>query len=551
MTTERDKLREAYEEANDELQHTRHELLKNAKNQNISLATQAILKRVETEREAALFDLRNAINDRDTYKDRLRMATETAIKEKANLEQKIDDLQSLIRKSDLDKKELCQQIDLLQNQLEQLESKLHAQNYHLVQTTQDLNEQKSTSTQIRLLAEDSERALEEQRRQLTIKNDELHQLEQSKFKLEQKLIDVQELNRSLKDEINALRSTIQALDKDKDKLLITIDEKTVENVTFKQELASKHRRIDELNQQLAQLDNALDRANDDVKSKLKEITALRIQVDRTNEENGELSRRYESLIRENKRLQDDLITVTRENQVIHCELDKSNGDKEHLKEQLQEYINEVAKFEELLNQKEQDRSNLLEQYRDITNEFNSMKLSLNTFENEASNVRIELQMKHNENKRLRERLDLVERELQQHIGVSQEYELKLSNANRNLQRLEEAFKKLQLENNEILQDLMHTRDLNSRLEQSKEDLTRQLTTKELDFEQLQNELADRRAESELLKSQINSERTMVKNLEELIANNREKDFQMQLNTQERDSEIKLLKDRIVLSEQKM
>ncbi len=87
----------------------------------------------------------------------------------------------------MDKKELCQQIDLLQSKLEQLESKLHAQNYHLAQTTQDLNEQKSTSTQIRLLAEDSERALDEQRRQLAIKNDELHSLEQIKFKLEQKL----------------------------------------------------------------------------------------------------------------------------------------------------------------------------------------------------------------------------------------------------------------------------------------------------------------------------------------------------------------------------
>lgn len=137
------------------------------------------------------------------------------------------------------------------------------------------------------------------------------------------------------------------------------------------------------------------------------------------------------------------------------------------------------------------------------------------------------------------------------MAIGQEYEVKLSGANRNLQRCEEALKNCQLENNDLGKDLMHTRDLNSRLEQCKEDLTRQLTSKELDYEQLHNELSDKRAETDLLKSQINSERTMVKNLEELIANNREKDFQMQLATQERDSEIKLLKDRIVLSEQKM
>jgi len=57
----------------------------------------------------------------------------------------------------------------------------------LAQTNQDLNDQKLTATQIRLLAEESERALDEQRRQISIKNDELHTLEQANYRLEQKL----------------------------------------------------------------------------------------------------------------------------------------------------------------------------------------------------------------------------------------------------------------------------------------------------------------------------------------------------------------------------
>lgn len=263
-----------------------------------------------------------------------------------------------------------------------------------------------------------------------------------------------------------------------------------------------------------------------------------------------MSRRFESACRENKRLQDDLITVTRENQVLHCELEKSNADKECLRDQLQEYINEVAKFEDLLKQKECDRSSLLEQYREITNEMNAMKASLSSFENETNNLKMEIQIKHADNKRLRERLDILERDYQQQLSACQEYEVKLSSANRNLQRCEDQLKKAQAETKDLMQDLMHSRDLSSHLEQAKEELSRQLTTKELDYDQLQNQLADKRAENDLLKSQVNSERTMVRNLEELIANNREKDFQMQLSTQERDSELKLLKDRITLSEQK-
>ncbi len=120
-----------------------------------------------------------------------------------------------------------------------------------------------------------------------------------------------------------------------------------------------------------------------------------------------------------------------------------------------------------------------------------------------------------------------------------------------MQRHEEGIKKYQFENNDIMNELMHSRDFNARLEMSKEELTRHLTSKELDNEQLQNLLGDLKAESDLLKSQINSERTMVKNLEDLISNNREKEFHIQLSSQEREGEINLLKDRISLTEQKL
>jgi centrosomal protein CEP135 len=64
-----------YEETRDELQRARRELLKNAKMPSATLAAQAILKRVETERDTALFDLRNAMADRDSFKERLKVSS--------------------------------------------------------------------------------------------------------------------------------------------------------------------------------------------------------------------------------------------------------------------------------------------------------------------------------------------------------------------------------------------------------------------------------------------------------------------------------------------
>jgi hypothetical protein len=80
LTSERDKFNQLYEEAREELQRSRcHDLNRSCHNchkgPNVSLAAQAILKRVESERDTALFDLRNAITDRESYREKLKVNT--------------------------------------------------------------------------------------------------------------------------------------------------------------------------------------------------------------------------------------------------------------------------------------------------------------------------------------------------------------------------------------------------------------------------------------------------------------------------------------------
>ncbi len=75
LTSERDKFNQLYEEAREEVQRTRCHDLKISchKGPNVSLAAQAILKRVESERDTALFDLRNAITDRESFREKLKV----------------------------------------------------------------------------------------------------------------------------------------------------------------------------------------------------------------------------------------------------------------------------------------------------------------------------------------------------------------------------------------------------------------------------------------------------------------------------------------------
>ena len=72
------------------------------------------------------------------------------------------------------------------------------------------------------------------------------------------LDELQDANKGIKDDFHVVRTTVQTLDKEKDRLCGELDLKAEENLHLIQEINAKTRRIEELNMMMAELEAALE-----------------------------------------------------------------------------------------------------------------------------------------------------------------------------------------------------------------------------------------------------------------------------------------------------
>ncbi|XP_040896794.1 centrosomal protein of 135 kDa isoform X1 [Toxotes jaculatrix] len=488
--------------------------------------------------------------EKDTLMDRLKVAQTSALRDRQGEESRILDLENAIKRLEQEKLELQSQVRLLKESREAAEEELKVRSATVVRNAEEAAQQRAESNALRLLQEQMGQSLSDTQHRLSVKMNELRSAHEQIDKLEERIGELSHRGSKHKEEVAVLQKSISALDREKDALQDEVDQKTERLVALQEELSKKEKTLEDVRLTVTNMDSSLSQLQGALNSREREITSLRRQLDASQEELAGLRRDKEITIRENRRLQDDLATMTRENQAVHMEMEAALHEKDELKLRVHSYISEVSRIEKLMATKEQENRDLLERFRMAHSEVEEREQKLQQAEGLNNSIRLELLSSDTERRHLRDTVGHQEREIHQHTQALQAYEAQVSSLVRGMSRLEEELHKAKEEKAALLSDLASVRELCVKLDSGKDLTSRQLTSKSMDLERVTGELEDVRSEAELLKKQLASERLTVRNLETLLSTNRHKEFQTHLTASERESELKVLRDRLTLADSK-
>ncbi|XP_037685784.1 centrosomal protein of 135 kDa [Choloepus didactylus] len=544
LTAERDKLSVLYNQAQEELSALRKESAQSTISHNI-------VSLVEKEKELALSDLRRIMVEKEALREKLKNLQEMNHLGKSELEKTVEHLTSVNHQLENEKCELKSKLLMMKETIESLENKLKFQAQKLGHAAGDSSHQKTEMNSLRMVNEQLQRSLDDYQHQLSVKRGELESAQAQITILEGKIDKFNLKMASQDEEVNVMKKTIGVIDKEKDVLQETVDEKTERIASLEESLANKEKAIAHMKITVSEYESSMNQVKDTLNNRDREISSLRRQLDAIHKELDDVGRSREIAFKENRRLQDDLAMMARENQEISLELEAAVQEKEEMKSRVHNYITEVSRWESLMAAKEKENEDLLDRFQMMHSRAEDWEVKAHQAEGESSSVRLELLSIDTERRHLRERVELLEKEIQEHINAHHAYESQISSMAKAMSRLEEELRRQEDEKAGVLNDLSSLRELCIKLDSSKDIMTQQLNSKNLEFERVSAELENVKSEADLLKKQLSSERHTIKNLESLLATNRDKEFHSHLTSHEKDTEIQILKEKLTLSESKL
>uniref|UniRef100_A0A8I6A5V1 Testis specific 10 n=1 Tax=Rattus norvegicus TaxID=10116 RepID=A0A8I6A5V1_RAT len=296
LTSERDKTFLLYEQAQEEIARLRREMMKSCKSPK-STTAHAILRRVETERDVAFTDLRRMTTERDSLRERLKIAQETAFNEKAHLEQRIEELECTVHNE--------KTISGMKNIIAEMEQASRQSTEALIMCEQDISRM---------------------RRQLDETNDELGQIARERDILAHE-------NDNLQEQFAKVKQENQALSK---------------------KLNDTHNELSDIKQKVQDTNLEVNKLKNILKSEESENRQIMEQLRKANEDAENWENKARQLEAENNTLKLELITAEAEGNRLKEKVDALNREVEQHLNAERSYKSQIATLHKSLVKMEEE-----------------------------------------------------------------------------------------------------------------------------------------------------------------------------------------------------
>ncbi|KAJ8350318.1 hypothetical protein SKAU_G00254480 [Synaphobranchus kaupii] len=538
LSADRDKTSLQYQKAQEEIAHLRREVMKSKspRTQKSSVTAQSILKRVEVERDEAATDLKRMTTERDSLRERLKISQETAISERAHLEQRVEDLQTTIYTLEQEHRELKTKQAVMKDTMMDLEEEVSSLGHQLATADGDLNRSRKECGVLRLSSNQLESALSDSQLRLTARFGELQTVQDKNKQLEERNDTLLQQVSGLRDEVGGLDSAVSELDQRKNALQETLERESDLLASATNQLDEKDRLIRSLKIRVEEMEASSECLRETVNAREREVTTFRRKLGDAEEELASVAKMKDGTLRENSLLRDDLDKVRLDHQALQRKLEDSNQEAESLQRKLEEYGTDMSRLEVLLTCKEKECVELQEGERQALVEAEGWEERARQTEGTLSELRLQLADSDSERRCLKDAVEKQELRLQEALVSERGCNGQISQLNRSLLLAEEDLRLTQSERSITASDLEKTRELCVKLDSSKEVVLRELDVC--------------RSEVELLRKQLASERLSMKSLESMLQSTREKELHSTLSSQEQHAEIQLLRDKLTVADSK-
>nr|XP_045584865.1 centrosomal protein of 135 kDa-like isoform X2 [Procambarus clarkii] len=530
-----EKLLEAEREKTEIDSHTRElhsaiEKLQDAATQKYPPSTQAFIMEIRKARDVAMADLDKVKKDRDQLREKLREATSHQIREKATLEEEASHLRRQTEEGGRTVTDLQQRLHSQAALIASLQDQVQNLQDALQQAHDELGLRGKQSDEIKKLLERKVGEMGNAEHQLEFR---LNQLSEAQTRVKELEFELSRVNEELADarlEGTTMRTSVSRLDHDKDRLSNELDAKIEHLANLREELRKKEALIAKLEGNITKLEGKLDAALSTVAAEERKVAGEERRSQRLEQDLAATTLARDVANKEIRQLQKELASMTQDCKNLQEDLEKSRVSKDNFKKKAQEYCLTLEELTSILSSKDSEQSMLKKQYLNLNEAVSSLK-SLNASLEESITSREQ------EMTKMEAMMAKFKEEREQLISQMME-------ASQKCDELEDSCRKLEEDKYNVEKELLTTRDLAQKLEMKRSQAEGEVARLNTSLEKVLEQKRSLEQRLDALTSQLNNERSTVRSMEEVLNEKRRAEWSSEANNKQLEVEKHQLQRKI-------